>query len=391
MRRLLTYLAAAVLLLASLAIGAFTADLPFWRRAFQWPLPVDALYLPVATIGKASDATPQMPREVATPVGMVAPATVDAGVLDGAARLARESGSRALLIARHGEVIAAFYFGADDDHALMPAGLIARPVAAMAVGVALAEGHLASLDAPVAGYLPEWDSEPRGRVTLRQLLQETSGLEAGGDVPGLMRRSPLADPARLPEFATAKGVRILLGNDFARAALRFDLQHEPGGFFTPSPANAQLAALIVERATATPYERYIEQRLWRASGAGHAELALDRRAGMPSAHCCWRAAAPDILRLVSLLASDGKIHGRQVLPPGWAGEMSRASRVNPERGMHLTRLEIAGRSALSAADADGSAFWVIPDGGLAILNIVKPAGSSPAELPALLLSALATD
>ena len=35
MRRVLTFLTAAVLLLVSLGIGVFTADLPFWRRALQ--------------------------------------------------------------------------------------------------------------------------------------------------------------------------------------------------------------------------------------------------------------------------------------------------------------------------------------------------------------------
>ena len=51
MRRILTFLTAIVLLLVSLGVGVFTADLPFWRRAFQLPLPADGAYLPVAVIG----------------------------------------------------------------------------------------------------------------------------------------------------------------------------------------------------------------------------------------------------------------------------------------------------------------------------------------------------
>ena len=53
MRRVLTFLTAIVLLLVSLGVGVFTADLPFWRRAFQLPLPADGAYLPVASIGIA--------------------------------------------------------------------------------------------------------------------------------------------------------------------------------------------------------------------------------------------------------------------------------------------------------------------------------------------------
>jgi hypothetical protein len=71
--------------------------------------------------------------------------------------------------------------------------------------------------------------------------------------------------------------------------------------------------------------------------------------------------------------------------------MARASRVNADAGMQVARLEIEGRIALAAGDDAGSMFWVIPERGLAILNIAGPAGASPPELPALLLRALAPD
>src|SRR4029078_6513386 len=104
---------------------------------------------------------------------------------------------------------------ADDDHSLLPAGLITRPIAVMVVGQALAEGRIQSLDVPVSKYLPEWNEEIRGRITLRQLLEDTSGLESGGDMHLVLRHSPWENPGRLPGFATSRSVRLLLGNDFA--------------------------------------------------------------------------------------------------------------------------------------------------------------------------------
>ena len=380
MRRLLTYLTAFVLLLGSLAIGVLAADLPFWRRALQLPLAADDVYLPVTMSGGDSPA-------VATLPAVMAPAT-DAPALEYAIRQARNAGSRALLVMRHGEPVLARYFGADDDRSLLPAGLVARPVLAMAMGLAIGDGRLGPLDTPVARYLPEWDGEPRGRITLRQLLEETSGLETGGDVRGLLHRSPWDDFARLPAFATDKAVRMLLGNDFASTALRFELEHEPGGFFNRSPANAQLAALILERGTGVAYEQYVGERIFAAAGAGRVELALDRRAGMPAAHCCWRATAPGVARLVSLLATDGADHGRRVLPAGWVQEMARPSRVSADSGMQLARLLIEDLPALGAGDDNGSQFWVFPEYQIAIINFVNPQGLSPPELPALLLRAL---
>lgn len=384
MRRALTYLTAFVLLLASLTVGVFTADLPFWLRAMRLPVTGDEAYLPTVAIGE-----PQAQSAAPLPVSVdSAVAGIDAAALEAAVARASESGSRALLVMRGGEPLLSRYFGADDDGSLMPAGLIARPVAAMAVGLALADRSITSLDEPIARFLPEWDDEPRGRITPRQLLEDTSGIETGGDTRGLLRRSPWQEPSRLPAFATSKGVRLLLGNDFARTALRFDLEHESGGFHNVSPANTQVVALILERTTGLPYETFIDQRLWRPAGAGPAELGFDRRAGMPAAHCCWRATAPGVARIVSLLATDGVSRGRQVLPAGWVQEMARASRVNAGSGMQLTRLEIDGALALGGGDDQDNMFWVIPERQLAIVNIVNAQGTTPPELAELLVPAL---
>jgi len=379
MRRVLTILTAIVLLLVSLGIGVFTADLPFWRRALQLPLPAGEVYLPVAVIG--AEPWPLTPAPVAA-------ARFDQLVVEEAANRARGAGSRALLVLHRGQLAIERYFIDDTADSLLPATLVARPLAAMAAGIAIADKRIASLEAPVAGVLTEWNDEPRGHITLRQLLEDTSGLEGGGDILDLLHRSPWTDPATLPRFATARGVRMLLGNDYESSALGFRLDHEPGGFHNASPANLQLAAVIVERATGQQYENYIDQRLWRAVGAGHAELQLDRRSGMPAAHCCWRATARDMLRIASLLATDGRYGESQVLPTGWVAEMSRPSRVSADTGLQLRRLRVEGEDAVSANDDDGSAFWVVASQQLVILEIANH-GQPRDELAALLVRALA--
>ena len=373
MRRLLTILTAVVLSVASLAVGLFTADLPFWQRALQLPLDQDEIYLPMAVMGADSDALPTEP----------APDAPASEALEFAARRARDAGSRALLVQRGDQLLLSRYFGVDDEHTLLPAGVIARPVTAMAVGLALRDGQVA-LDVPVAQYLGEWEGEPRGHITLRQLLEDTSGLEDGGDVDRLLHRSPWQDLHALPQFATSRGVRMWLGNDFANSALRFKLKHEPGGFYHSSPANAQLAAVILERASQQPFEHFIDERLWRPLGAGRAELTMDRRAGMPAAHCCWRATAPDMASVLALLASDGQHRGQRVLPEGWAQEMARPSRVNADSGLQVLRANAGGWFALKG-ESDGSAFWVIPQLGLTIVNVVGAEGETPPELAALLM------
>jgi CubicO group peptidase (beta-lactamase class C family) len=390
MRRVLTILTAIVLLAVSLGIGVFTADLPFWRRALQLPLAPDTTYLPVALLvpGTAADARAEG-QPAMVPVIAQTP-SFDELVVEEAANRARALGSRALLVLHQRQLVVERYFVADDASSLLPATVIARPIAAMAAGIAMADEGI-TLDAPVSRLLHEWEGEPRGRITLRQLLEETSGLEVGGDLRNLLHRSPLQDLAELPRFATSRGVRMLLGNDYTASALNFRLEHEPGGFYHVSPANTQLAAVMIERATKQPYETFVEQNIWRAVGTGTAELQLDRRSGMPAAHCCWRATARDMLRVAALLGTDGASNGRQVLPVGWVAEMTRPSRVSAGTGLQVNLLRIEGEAAYELRDEQGSAIWVIPGRGLNILTVANPGDQVTGELrelPALLVRGL---
>jgi CubicO group peptidase (beta-lactamase class C family) len=92
-----------------------------------------------------------------------------------------------------------------------------------------------------------------------------------------------------------------------------------------------------------------------------------------------------MLLVLGLLGSDGKHGGRAVLPEGWVREMARASRVSAGTGMQVERLTFGDGEALGVSDDDGSAFWVVPRRRLAVLNIASAGGSSPPQLPVLLL------
>jgi CubicO group peptidase (beta-lactamase class C family) len=104
---------------------------------------------------------------------------------------------------------------------------------------------------------------------------------------------------------------------------------------------------------------------------------------MPAAHCCWLATAPAMVRIASLLATDGVDRGQRILPEGWVAEMTRASRVSAQSAMQLARSTLAGATLLTATDG-GNVFWVVPEKQLAILNIVNPEGESSPQLAARL-------
>lgn len=383
-----------------ITVGVIAADWPFWHRVFtlpqdpgEWP---DSFYQPTVRIAGA----PTEFLAAAPPAEL----SINPAALEQASDWAEANNSVALLVLHRGRLQLERYYGDMTAHTLFSGRAMTRSMVAMAVGIAVRDGRIASLDLPVETWLTEWRDDPRGRITLRQLLWNTSGLEevsldAGGSGYLEWLRAMFS-----------KNSRLSLGSDFAAAALSFDLEHEPGARFNFSNANAQLVGVILERATGVPYERYVDEKLWHPIGAGAAEFYMDRRNGMPAVYCCFRATARDYLRLGALLITDGVAGVTQVLPPGWVAEMATGSRANPFYGLQIWTGRApagvreytpgAGRGvphgeAYQAADViwmeggGGRTLWAIPSEQLVILRLGRQSQTWDASvLPNMLLRGL---
>lgn len=331
-RRVLLVLVAASTLLLSIGAGIVAADWPFWRRVIslppdlgEWP---ESFYQPRVSIDGGDRAW----FPVAAPDAL----TIEAAALDEAARWAESRNSVALLVLHRGRVQLERYWQGMTAEQLYSGRAMSRSLIGFLYGHALASGAIESLDQPASDYLAEWRDDPRGAITVRQLLQNTSGLEEPE------ASNPLAPQSRAERLfdLTGKHSRLALGGDFASVALSFELAYEPGKRFAFSNVNAQLLGVILERATGKPYERYVEEHLWKPLGAGIAELYMDRVNGMPATYCCFRATPRDYLRLGALLVDDAAAK-QGIVPSGWMARMTRGSNANPIYGMQIW----AGRAA----------------------------------------------
>lgn len=389
MRRVFTILTALALLLASACVGVFTADLPFWRRAFDLPLAPGEAYSPTLSIH----------ADVQVGTGVVDPQSVDLDrtALDDASGRARQAGADSIIV-MHGANLQLVRDFSDESAGapvarMGPADFLARPLAALATGAALADGLIESLDEPVVKWLPEWEGEARGNITLRQLLDETSGLETGAEAFEVLGSHPFADWEHLPRFATSRGVRLLLGNDFESTALGFRLDHEPGGFFNVSPANTQVVAIILERASGMAYENYVADRLLSGGMLGDVRMQLDRRSGMPAAHCCLVASPklPTALAesLLAAMSTNGEFTlGRTKFAPGWIDEMRKGSRANPEFGLQIARVAHPALEVWRLGTGRGGGAWIVPGAGLVVVVTARRDALTPDTIVAPLLDAL---
>jgi CubicO group peptidase (beta-lactamase class C family) len=271
--------------------------------------------------------------------------------LEEAARYAAEHGTRALIVARHDHIVFERYWQGTDFDTVSDAQGFTPLLAVLATGIAIQHRRIGWPDEPLGLLLPEWSTDPRGAITVRNLLQQSSGLTA---------QDGLNDAP-----------------DLSAAALGSMLGAPPGTLHLVQPVDAQLLALVLQRATRQRYADYLSAALWRRLGAADAWLWLDRAGGMAHADCCMFARQGDWIRVGQMLARDGSYRGAQVLRPGWVEFMRIPAKSDPDFGtlVRLALHPLPGSGAEGYASADtfvvggrgGNRLWIVPSLQLAIL------------------------
>jgi CubicO group peptidase (beta-lactamase class C family) len=283
---------------------------------------------------------------------------LDARALQLAADYAGAHGARALIVSRHGYIVFERYWDGSDFDTPEDAQGFTPLLAALATGVALSHRLIGYPDEPLSALLPQWPQDARGSLTLRNLLQSSSGL---GDPP--------ADAA-----------------DISAALWHTPLVAPPGSVHRETAADAQLLAQVLERASQKRYADYLSQTLWRRLGAADAWLWLDHPGGSAHAECCLMAHQGDWIRVAELLLSDGRYQGAEVIRPGWIALLRAPAKSDPDYGafMRIANQPRAGQEAYATRDlfaiggAGGNRLWLAPGMQVAVL-LSAAAGARAAD------------
>lgn len=223
-------------------------------------------------------------------------------------------GGLGLLVLRDGAIIHESYAeGVTGDQPMVTSSL-AKPVLALAVGIAVREGLIGSVRDPLSRYLPEWGGDPRGAITIEQALQMRTGLGPS-------------------DFRS-----VLLGPDVTAAAMATPLAGQPGAAFAYNNAVSQLLVAALDRqarkAGTAGYAAWLESKLWCPLGNGAASLWIDET-GSARGYAGLNASAHDWARIGELIRSKGRSGRRQIVPRRWVAAMMRPSPANAQFGYHV--------------------------------------------------------
>jgi CubicO group peptidase (beta-lactamase class C family) len=152
-------------------------------------------------------------------------------------------------------------------------GSATKSFTALAV-MQLVDAGTVSLDEPVRSYVPELKlaaGEPVDDITVRQVLQQTSGLD---DLTGGPLVASATDGTATEAIAELKNAK---------------LASAPGKTWRYANVNYVLAGLIVEHASGQPYGQYVEDHIFEPLGMAHSYVTAEaaRSAGLSQGHRFW--------------------------------------------------------------------------------------------------------
>jgi CubicO group peptidase (beta-lactamase class C family) len=236
--------------------------------------------------------------------------------------LHRRTFTTAFLVLHRGAIVHETYPGAFAGPRIrMQLFSISKSVTSMLIGIALADGEIGSIKDRVTDYRPDFRGTAYAETTLAELLDMMSGV---GD----------AEVWDVPDSGIKRFEQAVMGGGDVAEVVRSAPRRTPAGEgFNYSTFDAQILGWVLEAATGRSLAAYAEERLWSHLGADRDAYYWLTRARPRTAigGGSFNATARDVARLGLLMANDGMVGSRQVVPRDW---------VRRSRGSDLPQLAV---------------------------------------------------
>ncbi len=251
-------------------------------------------------------------------IALIAPATahrapaqaarggIDFVALQQLLRAAEAAHSDAVVLWKDGRKIGAWYFGKRPTR--IGAMSATKSIVNLAIGRLVTTGMIRSVDEPVTKYFPEWRQGKKQAITIRQLLDHTSGMQSDGSQ------------------------EVESSRDVVQLALAAELSDAPGTHFYYNNKAVNLLAGIVQRASGKRMDALLRSELFAPLGITDFDWVRDS-AGTPYSYARLRILPEDLAKLGQLVLDRGRWNGAQLIAPAWFEVTLRGSAAEPRCGL----------------------------------------------------------
>jgi CubicO group peptidase (beta-lactamase class C family) len=234
---------------------------------------------------------------------------------------------------------------------------IVKSITATLIGAAIKDGAIRSIDDHIVTYLPRFKGSAYDGVTVRHLLQMTSGVawnEAYTDPDSDRRRMLDAQIGQRP------GDILDLMAALPRAA-------EPGTRWNYSTGETHVAGALVAAATGKSVAEYLSEKIWKPFGMeADANWWLESPDGLEVGGSGLSATLRDYGRFGLFMLGNGEVNGQTILPAGWMENASTPKVVAGEKIPYGYMLWPLHDRSYAAIGIFGQFVFVDPDRDLVV-------------------------
>ncbi|PXY00684.1 serine hydrolase [Marinifilum breve] len=239
----------------------------------------------------------------------------------------------AYLIIQDGKVLYEEYWDGYDSDSHSNIFSATKSIVSLLIGIAIDEGKIKSVDEPIGNYLEEFAYDERGKVTIKNLLTMSSGLDWD-------------EAYSSPTSITTKAY---YGKKLRQVSTDQELIEKPGVRFRYQSGNTQLLAFIVEEATGETISKYAERTLWKPMHAVNTALwSLDKKDGDEKSFCCFNTNARDAARFGQLVLNKGAWNGKQLISEQYLADAT------------TTAAYLLNEEKTAPLDHYGYQYWILP-------------------------------
>lgn len=206
------------------------------------------------------------------------------------------------------------------------------------VGIALEDGLIDSIADPITKYLPDFNGTGYEGVSIKNILQMSSGVEFNEDY---------ADPnSDINKFGRA----VAKGSSFRDFAKTLKQSKEPGTYHHYVSIDTQVLGFLLAEVTGMSLQDYLHEKIWNKIGMEDEAYYIVDNLGVEMALGGLNASVRDFAKFGQLYLNKGQWEGEQIVPEDWVNASHNTD------GPHL----IPGESELSSSVWGYGLQWWVP-------------------------------
>ncbi|MCL6218899.1 serine hydrolase domain-containing protein [Zunongwangia pacifica] len=240
----------------------------------------------------------------------------------------------AVVISQNDAIIFENYFNGFKSDSLHDTRSSFKSITSLLAGIAIDKG-LFSVEDKIENFITEWKNDPRGKITVKNLLEMKSGLACEGFFG-------IGPDCESEMWAT---------DDWLDYILNIPLRHDPGLNWAYTSIEPELVGIIISRTSGLTLMEFAKKYLFeplkitdynwyiKPNGDGYAAGSFFMK-------------PVDMLKIAELVLNNGSWHGKQIISENWISES-----INCKTDVEMSFTRFARTANATYTTAKYGYFW----------------------------------